>query len=235
MEKLIREVRILKIYAVSLTIVCVLFFFLAFKSQNSKQRFEEIDVERINIVEKDGKLKMVLSNQKRQHPGMVNNKSMEPRERNAGIIFFNELGYECGGLVYGADESGSGMVYSVDQRKTDQIMQLQYSEGTGDKKNRTYGLKLWDRPDDFPLEEIIKFEDSLKRLNDPAASKRAYAKLRTEGKLTTERFFAGKAANGDVGLFIKDSNGRIRLKVYIDKNNQTHIDKLDESGKVVKE
>lgn len=234
MEKLIREVRILKIYAVSLTVLCVLFFFLAFKTRNTKQHFEEIDVERINIVEKDGKLKMVLSNKKRQHPGMVNNKSMNPREREAGLIFFNELGDECGGLVYGADENGSGMVYSVDQRKTDQIMQLQYSEGTGDKKNRTYGLKLWDRPDDFPLEEIIKFEDSLKRLNDPAASKRAYAKLRAEGKLTTERFFAGKATNGDVGLFIKDTNGRIRLKVYIDKNNQTHIEKLDESGQVVK-
>ncbi len=234
MEKLIREVRILKIYAGCLTAACILFFFLAFKNQNSKQRFEEIDVERINIIEKDGKLKMVISNQKRQHPGMFNNKNLKPRERNAGLIFFNELGDECGGLVYGADDSGSGMVYSVDQRKTDQIMQLQYTEGTGDQKNRTYGLKLWDRPDDFPIEEIIRFEDSLKRLNDPAASKRAYAKLRAEGKLTSERFFAGKAANGDVGLFIKDTNGRIRLRVYIDKNNQTHIDRLDESGQVVK-
>ncbi|MDR2237140.1 MAG: hypothetical protein LBE92_13545 [Chryseobacterium sp.] len=233
MEKLIQEVRILKIYAVSLTLVCVLFFFLAFKNQYSKQRFEEIDVERINIIEKDGTLKMVISNQKRQHPGMFNNKSLKPRERDAGLIFFNELGDECGGLVYGADENGSGMVYSVDQRKTDQIMQLQYSEGTRNQKNRTYGLKLWDRPDDFPIEDIIRFEDSLKRLNDPEVSRRAYAQLRKEGKLTSERFFAGKTANGDVGLFIKDTNGRLRLRVYIDKNNQTHIDKLDEAGRII--
>ncbi|CAM3042285.1 hypothetical protein DRF59_12085 [Chryseobacterium flavum] len=234
MEKLIKEVRILKIYAVSLTVLCGMFFFLAFKNQSSKERFKEIDVERINIVEKDGTLKMVISNKERQHPGMINHKEMMPREREAGLIFFNSLGDECGGLIYDANEKESGMVYSVDQRNTDQIMQLQYFEGSGKDKKRVYGLKLWDRPDDFPLEEIIRFEDSLKKLNDPVASKKAYAKLREEGKLTNERFFAGKTADGDVGVFIRDTKGRVRLKLYVDKNNQTHIENLDENGNPAK-
>lgn len=230
MEKLIREVRMLKIYAASLTIACILLFLSAFKSNNNHQRFEEIDVERINIVEKDGTLKMVISNKKRQHPGLLNNKPLKSREREAGLIFFNSLGDECGGLIYDSDEKGSGMVYSVDQRKTDQIMQLQYSEGTGVDKKRAYGLKLWDRPDNFPLETMIRFDDSLQKLNDPAAVKRAYTKLREEGKLGNERFFAGKTANGDVGLFIRDDKGRMRLKIYVDKNNQTHIENVDENG-----
>ncbi|MBE4947064.1 hypothetical protein [Chryseobacterium culicis] len=234
MEKLIREVRILKIYAVVLTLLCAMFFFLAFKNQSSNERFKEIDVERINIVEKDGTLKMVISNKERQHPGLVNHKELKPREREAGLIFFNSMGDECGGLVYDGNEKESGMVYSVDQRNTDQIMQLQYFEGSGKDKNRVYGLKLWDRPDDFPLEEIIKFEDSLKKLNDPAASKKAYAKLREQGKLTNERFFAGKTAAGDVGIFIRDAKGKVRLKLYVDKNNQTHIDNLDENGNLVR-
>lgn len=234
MEKLIREVRILKIYAIVLTILCGMFFFLAFKNQSSNERFKEIDVERINIVEKDGTLKMVISNKERQHPGLVNHKELKAREREAGLIFFNSIGDECGGLVYDGNEKESGMVYSVDQRNTDQIMQLQYFEGSGKDKNRVYGLKLWDRPDDFPLEDIIKFEDSLKKLNNPAASKKAYAKLREEGKLTNERFFAGKTASGDVGIFIRDTKGKVRLKLYVDKNNQTHIENLDENGNPVK-
>ncbi|MBV8328222.1 hypothetical protein [Chryseobacterium sp.] len=234
MEKLIKEVRFLKIYAFSLTVLCVLFFILAFKTQASNERFKEIDVERINIVEKDGTLKMVISNKERQHPGMLNHKEMSPRQREAGLIFFNSLGDECGGLVYDGNEKESGMVYSIDQRHTDQIMQLQYFEENGKDKNRVYGLKLWDRPDNFPLEAVIKFEDSLKKLNDPAASKRAYAKLRAEGKLTNERFFAGKTSNGDVGVFIRDTKGKVRLKLYVDKNNQTHIENLDENGNVVK-
>jgi len=41
-------------------------------------------------------------------------------------------------------------------------------------------------------------------------------------------------ANGDVGVFIRDTKGKVRLKVYVDKNNQTHIENLDENGKLVK-
>ncbi len=137
MEKLVREVRILKIYAASLTVVCILFFILAFKNQSSNERFKEIDVERINIVEKDGTLKMVISNKERQHPGKFNHKDLNPREREAGLIFFNSLGDECGGLVYDANEKESGMVYSVDQRRTDQVMQLQYFERAGKEKTES--------------------------------------------------------------------------------------------------
>lgn len=63
-------------------------------SQTKNQKFEEIDVERINVVEKDGKVKMVISNAARQHPGAVDGKLI-PREqgRAAGMIFFNERGY----------------------------------------------------------------------------------------------------------------------------------------------
>ncbi len=233
MERLIREVRILKIYGAVLTVLCLIFFFLAFKG-NPAEHFKEIDVERINIVEKDGTLKMVISNKERQHPGMVNHQTMKPRSREAGMIFFNSKGDECGGLVYDGDEKGSGMVYSVDQRNKDQIMQLQYSEETGKEKKRVYGLKLWDRPDDFTLERLIKVDDSLKKLNNPVLYKKAFAKLSEEGKLGNERFFAGKTADGDVGIFIRDNKGKVRLKIYIDKNNQTHIVSLDENGKAAK-
>lgn len=235
MEKLIKEVRFLKLYSITLTLVCCLMFLFAFRPREAKPRFAEIDVERINIVEKDGSLKMVISNKQRQHPGMFNGKLLKPRTREAGMIFFNELGDECGGLVYDGNAQESGMVYSIDQRHTDQIMQLQYLEGTGADKYRTYGLKLWDRPDDFPMEAIMKFEDSLRALNDTAARRKAYARLRAEGRLTQERFFAGKLANGDVGLFLRDNQGRVRLRIYVGKDNQPHIDHLDEQGRVTQE
>ena len=50
-----REVRILKIYALATTLLFSLLLFSAFNS-NRNPKFEEIDVERINIVEKDGSL-----------------------------------------------------------------------------------------------------------------------------------------------------------------------------------
>jgi len=90
-------VRALKVYATGATLMCGLFLLSAFRYQeNRKQKFEEIDVERINIVEKDGKLRMVISNRERQHPGMVDGKVMpRPNGRPPGMIFFNQRGDEA--------------------------------------------------------------------------------------------------------------------------------------------
>ncbi len=48
----------------------------AFTPQSGKQKFGEIDVERIKIVERDGKLRMVIFNKERQHPGVTDGKSI---------------------------------------------------------------------------------------------------------------------------------------------------------------
>ena len=55
-----KEARFFKVYAVAVTIVCVILTASAFALQ-SRQKFEEITVERINIVERDGKPKLVIS------------------------------------------------------------------------------------------------------------------------------------------------------------------------------
>ena len=75
--KLAREVRLLKGYAVIATLGCATLFTLVFVNQRKSEVFEEIDVERVNIVEENGQLRMVISNQARQHPGIVNGKMIE--------------------------------------------------------------------------------------------------------------------------------------------------------------
>lgn len=96
--------------------------FMAF---TKNQKFDEIEVERINVREKDGTLKLVISNKARQHSGRVDGKDVKPREREAGMIFFNRDGDECGGLVYDNDQNSAGMVYSVDKYRDDQIQSTQ--------------------------------------------------------------------------------------------------------------
>ena len=73
-SKLEKEVRFLKRYVLVSSLLIAALAFMAFASPEQNQKFEEIDVERINIVEKDGQLKMVISNKARQHPGIVNGK-----------------------------------------------------------------------------------------------------------------------------------------------------------------
>src|SRR6478609_9315429 len=101
MEKeLLKQLRILKLYSGVLTLVVLAGIFFSFTYAARNNKFKEIDVERINIVEKTGKLRMVISNGERQHPGIVDGKTLPKRYREPGMIFFNTDGDECGGLIY---------------------------------------------------------------------------------------------------------------------------------------
>src|SRR6266498_1791024 len=130
MEKLQRDVRLLKAYAFGATLLLVVLMFAGLGQTNQKTKFTEIDVERINVVEKDGKLKMVISNKERQHPGVMDGMTI-PRKRPPGILFFNEKGDECGGLIFDGDQqNGQFLVVSFDKFRQDQTIQLQHLEGT---------------------------------------------------------------------------------------------------------
>jgi hypothetical protein len=145
-NKLEKEVRFLKLYALVATLFCAVFLLTAFSVQSKKHKFEEIDVERINIVEKDGKLRMVISNEARQHPGIVNGKVIERKgPRSPGMIFFNHLGDEMGGLIYG-ENGGNGHFgsFTWDKVKGDQTIGLRHLESDDGKYQM--GLEMWQQP-----------------------------------------------------------------------------------------
>ncbi len=231
-QDLQRQIAVLKYYVVFLSLLLASLIGYVFIKDNN-HRFKEVTVERINIVESDDQLRMVISNQKQQHPGIIDGKAMEKRDRPAGMIFFNDDGDECGGLVFEGNKSSGGMAYSVDQYKNDQIMQLQYQEDSGkDQRLRGYGLKIWDRSDDFTLHDFMKLDDSLKRLNDTAVYRAVFKKLKSEGRLGTERLFLGKTKSMFVGLTIRDSKGRPRIEIGLDKNNNVLLQVRDTTGRI---
>ncbi len=227
-----KQIRALKLYVAALTLVVAgLIGFIFWQPDNTN--FKEINAERINIVESDSRLRMVISNQQRQHPGVVDGKTLPQRERSAGMIFFNDDGDECGGLVFEGNKKGGGMVYSVDQYKNDQIMQLQYAEDAGEPQRvRGYGLKLWDRRDDFTTGDLLRLDDSLKRLNDTAIYRAAIKRLQSDNKMGAERLFVGKTKSKSVGLFIRDSKGRPRIEIGLDENNNVLLHVRDTAGRI---
>lgn len=230
--KIEKKVNLLIGYSALITLVFGVMMISSFRTVKN-QKFVEIDVERINVVEKDGTIKLVISNKTRQHPGRIDGKMSAPREREAGLIFFNDEGDECGGLVYNGNKKDAGMAYSVDQYKNDQVMQLQYSqENDKEKPTRSYGLKLWDRRDDFTLGQVMKTVDSLKKQGKDAYEN-GINKMVGEGKLGTERMFVGRSFKEEVGIFIWDKSGRPRIKLYVDKDNKARMEMLDENGKPV--
>src|SRR5689334_16390603 len=128
MENLQKQVKALKIYAGILTLLVLALMLMVLTQNNSAEHFKHITAERIDIVDANGQIRMAISNHDRQHPGTIDGKELPKRDRPAGMIFFNDDGNECGGLVYDGNKKSASMTYSIDQYQNDQIMQIQYSQ-----------------------------------------------------------------------------------------------------------
>ena len=229
--KLAKEVRFLKIYALVATLVCALIFLSTSVLQSTNQKYQEIDVERINIVESDGTLRMVISNQERQHPGIVNGKIISRSgPRPPGMIFFNHLGDEMGGLVFGENgDIGHWGSLTFDKVRNDQAIGFRYLESD----NGTYmaGLELWQQPN-IPSDVVNAKYDSANSLEDEAARKAAIQEMRDNGELTTRRLFLGKWRDNTTSLEMFDIKGRPRIRMTVTEGGESKLEFLDETGNV---
>jgi hypothetical protein len=95
------------------------------------QRFDEIDVHRLNLRDADGTLRLVIANRERLPGVIVKGKEQPAVDRpQAGMIFYNDEGSESGGLIFGGKQNANGQVVdaggslSFDQYGGNQIIQL---------------------------------------------------------------------------------------------------------------
>ena len=223
----------LTLFNILFTSIVFCYVFVAFKEKEKDYHIDEITVKRLNIVDESGEaLRMVISNETRQHSGILNGKEMPQRERPAGIIFFNSVGDECGGLLYNGNDEQAGMVLSIDQYRDDQIMQLQYQENTFDDK-RKYGLQIWDYKKEDGFDERYERYLELNTIEDKELREQRIAEMKSDSLWMEDRMFVGKNFQNQVGLFINDQFGNARIRVYIDENDEPKFELLDREGKVL--
>jgi hypothetical protein len=233
MEKLQRDVRLLKAYAIVSTLLLGVVALAGFGQTSQKTKFTELDVERINIVEKDGKLKMVISNGERQHPGVIDGRTLS-RKRPPGMLFFNDRGDECGGLSFNGDQkdgkSNAGALLAFDRFQQDQTVAIQYGENNG---QYSAGLRVWDRPD-TSLGEVVDKLQAIEKMPEGPEKTQAMQKLReTSGAGVAQRVFVGKTREKAAALTLADSQGRARLVLMVDAQGAAKLEFLDEKGAVV--
>src|SRR5215467_7594271 len=148
-EDLERDVRYLKRYAVVMTALLVVTATAAF-TRSAHEKFTEIDVERINVVEPDGHYRMVISNRPRSIGPIYKGKPFGyAGGGRPGIIFFNDEGTENGGLTFTGQgrlggEYRASTHMSFDQFNQDQVVNLDYSDSSG---TRLMGFSINDRAD----------------------------------------------------------------------------------------
>lgn len=203
-------------------------------SQPKTQVFDTLDVQRINLREKDGRLKLVISN-RGQFPGIIwRGKDYPHPSRNnaAGWIFFNDEGTENGGLIFGGGKDANGKVHgfghlSFDQYENDQVVSLEQSESDG---HRAAGVTIMDRPDaSMDVPELMR----VMKLPDGPEKTAAMQGLKDKGFGGASRLFFGKE-EGTAALVMKDANSKSRLRVSVSPKGEASIDFLDADGKVVR-
>jgi hypothetical protein len=226
-SKLLREVRLLKVYAIVATLICGAFMIAVITLQKRRPKFSEIDVERINIVEKDGKLKLVISNKDRLPDNVVAGKILTRHERSPGILFYNEEGDECGGLTFDGQKKKGGIeafsALTFDQYQQDQTLELVYNDSPG---YRLVGMKIKDRPE-------ISLPEHARRLEE--ASKMSESPERVEVMkplLAPDRVFVGKS-NGNAAIWLFAADGKPRIKMVVDGPGNPKLQFLDATGKVI--
>ncbi len=209
----------------------------AFTKANKKPRFGEIDVERINIIEPNGTLRMVLSGRERSQGPMFKGKPFGyPGGTRAGIIFFNDEGTEDGGLTWsGKMENGKYSAVghlSFDQYNQDQIVTLQYADENG---VRHQGLRIDDRSE-VPIDQLVERFAAVRKLPEGPGRDSAMRKLTDNNgvPLVALRVFVGRDRSKQAMLNLADAMGRPRLRLSVDSAGAAQIEFLDTSGKVTR-
>jgi hypothetical protein len=195
--------RILVVYSTVVTTLLASLTFVGVAAPRV-QRFDEIDVHRINVREPDGTLRMVISNHARLPGVIMRGKENPPDERPyAGMLFYNDEATENGGLVFGGHRNANGEVVdsgvslSFDRYgASSQFVQL---AGVDDSKNHIVGLILSD--------------------TDAASNRR--------------RVVIGHDREGVASVSLMDRNGRKRIVLQVTPDGTPSISFLDADGRVV--
>ena len=232
--RLRRELKLLRVWAGFSGLCFLIFAFAAFRSAQPPppRNLGEISVERINVVDADGTLRMVISNKNRMHPGVMDGVTIDRPRPVAGMLFFNDQGDEVGGLTYtGREQNGdrradAGLMF--DQLKQDQTIGLSYSEGNG---QRSAGLQVWDRADSR-LSELIAKLNAANKIEDAAERQKAIADVRAAAPRGPRRVFVGKERDRSATVSLADAEGRPRLTLTVDASGKAAVEIRGADGAV---
>ena len=192
-----------------------------FRQASAPKSSGEITVERLNVVDADGTLRMVLAGKDRMHPGVMDGVTIERPRPVAGMLFFNDEGDEVGGLTYtgrvteGRGRANAGLMF--DQLKQDQTIGISYSEANG---QRSAGFQVWDRSDTVRLSELIRKLNAANKLPAGAQRDAAVNDIRVDCAARTQAGLRRKdpGQGGDDGAggwkreAAADADGRRRRK-----------------------
>ena len=231
--KLVSRERFLEIYAGVLTTVSAITVFGGFAGSR-KTAFDEIDVHRINIVEPDGTLRLVISDQAKFPGSFVHGKEVaRPDRQGTGLLFVNEEGTEMGGLTFDGQKGKNGEIENNGHLSFDQYMQDQvFSIDAGEDGGKHYSLMNFTDRGEYSIMDAFEAKKRIDAL--PAEQQEGeWKKFMETHPGDAHRIVLGRARDESAVLKMKDKKGRDRIVIQVAADGAPVIQFLDESGKVV--
>ncbi|WP_334180460.1 hypothetical protein [Pseudoxanthomonas sp.] len=203
MHRLQREMRVLRLYAAALTLAFVAVLLTAFKAPDP--HFERLTVERLDIVDADGASRVVLANQQRFPPPMLNGETFKRAVTPAGLVFYDRRGNEVGGLALTDVEGGKVSALAFDNPNMDAI-----------------GLMTRIGADGEPISSGLQINQAVP----------SHVKVLDAAKQATRRIVVQNERN-DAEILLADASGKDRIRLRVDRDGDARIEVLDADGRVV--
>ncbi|WP_129648127.1 hypothetical protein [Peristeroidobacter agariperforans] len=234
---------LLATYAGVLTLGATAALLSGFTSEGNA-RFDTITVQRINVVEPDGKLRMVVTNNNR-FPGLIVNghEYADIRDRkgrtSAGLLFYDAQATESGGLLFGGKKDAQGKIsrfghLGFDRYNQDQMFKIGAED---DGTNHGAEIRFIDQPS-WDIEEHLQLLERIKNL-PPAEQEAALKEFEaTHPPGAGTRVWLGNlnlpVSPGDSknSLNLIDAAGRERARLTVGADGTPSLEFLDTAGNV---
>lgn len=202
-------------------------------------RFDQLDVERLNVIGKDGRPVLVLARSGLLPGPRADGKDydaaiIDGRDLMSGMLFFNDAGDEVGSILWAGIDKRPGhsqvVHLSMDQWKQNQTVALQnVDNGT----SRRAGLQINDQPVDVPIARMLDRLEAMRgasgeRLDSMRA---AHMALMRAGEGGRPRAFLG-SRDREAIVELRDTGGRVRARLRVGTDDQPRLEFLDAAGKV---
>jgi hypothetical protein len=237
MVRFLSSQRFLAAYSGVLTVLFLFTVLSGFARGTPKTTFDEITVHRINIVEPDGTIRMVLTNRTSAPGAYIKNKEYaHPSRKSAGLLFFDDEGTEDGGLIYGVSKDAHGNVtdsnvhLSFDQYMQDQI----FTVDAGREGGQQYSLVTMGERGDYSIVEVLEANERISKL--PEEQRKAeWTKFKAAHPGDSTRVVVGRDTDGSSILKLKDAGGHDRIALRVTPDGMPKLQFLDAEGKVISE
>ena len=188
---------------------------------------DELTVKRINVVEDDGTLRVVLGNSSIMQTMPVRGRMVghPGRYPQAGLLFVNDEGTECGGLAIAGRRSGGVKEQAASLTFDDYEQNEGFQFGMAQRGSVVERFLEFSDIADWSLADLIDEVEGL----DGEASREVEERYAALGSRAS-RMRLAREEDGSVRLVLRDARGQDRLRFVVPADGEPQVEVLDADG-----